>query len=274
MKYIFIDIDGTLYSPEINAVPYSAMDAIKKAKDNGHKLFVCTGRSLSAASLFLNLDVDGFVFSVGSVIYVNHKRIFDSPLTNEQVEEIIKVANRNKLGICIEGNAGAYYDERASNHIYNYFASSANNIDEGAKMVIDNGFFTMENRDLRDHIYKACLYAKNENEIEKVKNDMPEGFQCLVTMRNMELDSICAEVTLAAITKSTAAQIVCESYGATLNDAIAIGDSLNDFEMIKDCGIGVAMGNGCDEIKEIAQFVTTDILEDGIYNAFKHLELI
>lgn len=274
MKYIFIDIDGTLYSPEINAVPYSAMDAIKKAKENGHKLFVCTGRSLSAASLFLNLDVDGFVFSVGSVIYVNRKRIYDSPLTNEQVDEIIKVAQRDKLGICIEGNAGAYYDELASNHIYNYFASSANNVDEGNKMVIENGFFSMNHRDKRDNIYKACLYANNENEIDKVRKDLPEGFQCLVTMRNMAIDSICAEVTLKTITKSTAAKIVCESYGATLADAIAIGDSLNDYEMIRDCGIGVAMGNGCDEIKEIAQYVTTDILDDGIYNAFKHLELI
>lgn len=274
MKYIFIDIDGTLYSPEINAVPYSAMDAIKKAKENGHKLFVCTGRSLSAASLFLNLDVDGFVFSVGSVIYVNRKRIYDSPLTNEQVDEIIKVAQRDKLGICIEGNAGAYYDELASNHIYNYFASSANNVDEGNKMVIENGFFSMNHRDKRDNIYKACLYANNENEIDKVRKDLPEGFQCLVTMRNMAIDSICAEVTLKTITKSTAAKIVCESYGATLADAIAIGDSLNDYEMIRDCGIGVAMGNGCDEIKEIAQYVTTDILDDGIYNAFKHLKLI
>ena len=44
--------------------------------------------------------------------------------------------------------------------------------------------------------------------------------------------------------------------------------------MIKHCGIGVCMGNGTDEVKAAADYVTTDIDDDGIYNACKHFNLI
>ena len=49
-KYVFLDIDGTLYSPQIGKIPDSAMDAIRQARANGSKVFLCTGRSLAGCS--------------------------------------------------------------------------------------------------------------------------------------------------------------------------------------------------------------------------------
>lgn len=274
MSYIFLDIDGTLYSPEINAVPYSAMDAMKQAKEKGHKLFVCTGRSLSAAKLFLNLDVDGFVFSAGAVVYIEGKRVHDRSMSEVEIDELIKLADKYELGYCLEGNAGAYYDERAYRHVYGYFSKSAKNEDEGKIIMEENCYYTLEHRDNSDKVAKICFYANDELQLNQMKTDLPKEFQALVTLRNPRIKSHCVEISYRTETKSSAAKLVCEKYGATLKDAIGIGDSSNDYEMIRDCGVGIAMGNASDDAKEVANFITTDILEDGIYNAFKQYNLI
>ncbi|MEG0177085.1 HAD family hydrolase [Anaerorhabdus sp.] len=274
MSYIFLDIDGTLYSPQINAVPYSAMDALKQAKANGHKLFVCTGRSLSAAKLFLNLDVDGFVFSAGAVVYVEGKRIHDHSMSEEEINKLIKIAEKYELGYCLEGNAGAYYDPRAYRHVFEYFSKSAKNEEEGKQIMEANCYYPLEYRDKTDRIAKICFYANEEKYIDQMKTDLPAEFQALTTLRNPRIRSHCVEISYRTETKSTAAKLVCEKFGATLKDAIGIGDSSNDFEMIRDCGIGIAMGNGSDDIKEVADYITTEILDDGIYNALKHYNII
>ena len=65
-----------------------------------------------------------------------------------------------------------------------------------------------------------------------------------------------------------------EVYGFSKEEAMAFGDSDNDLEMLKFVGIGVAMGNAVEAVKEAADYVTSHIDEDGIWNACKHFELI
>ena len=64
------------------------------------------------------------------------------------------------------------------------------------------------------------------------------------------------------------------AVGAPMKNSIAVGDSGNDLEMIKAAGVGVCMGNGSDDVKAAADLVTTDVNDDGIYNAFVKLGLI
>ena len=78
----------------------------------------------------------------------------------------------------------------------------------------------------------------------------------------------------ADVNKGIAIRELISRVGGDMNDTIAIGDSGNDFNMIKTAHIGVAMGNATDRIKSIADMITDDIDNDGIYTAFKRLELI
>ena len=54
----------------------------------------------------------------------------------------------------------------------------------------------------------------------------------------------------------------------------AIGDSSNDIEMLQYAHVGIAMGNGKEEVKRVSDYITDDIAEDGLYNALKHFNLI
>ena len=67
---------------------------------------------------------------------------------------------------------------------------------------------------------------------------------------------------------------ILEVHGFTREESIAFGDSDNDLEMLEFAGIGVAMGNAAESVKEVADYVTSHIDEDGIWNACKHFELI
>ena len=82
------------------------------------------------------------------------------------------------------------------------------------------------------------------------------------------------ELNNAGVTKATAIGHYLSHVGGSIEDTIAIGDSGNDLEMINYANISVAMGNATDAIKAAADFTTTAVDNDGIYNAFVNLGLI
>ena len=74
--------------------------------------------------------------------------------------------------------------------------------------------------------------------------------------------------------KATGMQKILEHFDLNQSQSVAFGDSLNDGEMLGCANVGVAMGNRRDELKAVADYVTADVTEDGIYKGLKKLELI
>ena len=67
---------------------------------------------------------------------------------------------------------------------------------------------------------------------------------------------------------------VCEYFHIPMSETYAFGDSMNDLEILQEAGTGIAMGNAVPALKEVADYVTDRIDEDGIYKACKHFGLI
>ena len=76
------------------------------------------------------------------------------------------------------------------------------------------------------------------------------------------------------ITKAFAVGRLCEFLGVSPEDCIAFGDAKVDIPMFEACGHSCCMGSGGIEAKEAAEYVTTDVDDDGLYNAFLHFGLI
>jgi len=74
--------------------------------------------------------------------------------------------------------------------------------------------------------------------------------------------------------KDVGVKALIEDLGLDLKDTIAVGDGFNDISMIQLVEIGIAMGNACQDLKDVAKYVTDDVDNNGIYNIFKKLELI
>ncbi len=82
------------------------------------------------------------------------------------------------------------------------------------------------------------------------------------------------EVTLAKYTKATGIQFLLDHLDMSLEDSFAFGDSTNDLAMLKYAGTSIAMGNSMPEIFPFCTYRTTDITDNGIWNAMKHFQLI
>ena len=274
MKYIFLDIDGTLLSHTASGVPESALNALKIAKQNGHKIFLCTGRSLAQAKSFLNYDVDGFVFCAGSVVYANGKRVFEKIFIQDDIDSLINKFNMLGIGYCLDGDAGAYMDSIGKQQMKKHFGGSKDSESVLEKMLLEGGFFDLDQRDVRDNIGKVCMYGEDFEKFEQFSELVKDQYSVTYTVVNHEASLYCAEITYLNINKSSGMKIVLDLFNEDYSNTVGIGDSSNDVEMLKDANIGVAMGNAQQIAKDSADFVTTDILDDGIYNAFKKIGII
>ena len=272
-RYIFLDIDGTLFSPQIGKIPDSAMEAVNQARKNGSKIFLCTGRTLAGCNQYLGLDIDGFVFGAGSMVYADRKRVFDHPLHKDEEEMIKQMIHEEGMGYVAEGQAGGYCDPIGYEILGRYFGGIGTSAQEQQKKLAENCFYPEYYEHPEEKIYKMCAYTKHGGSFASLRKKLPSSFSLTVTVRDPKFDD-CAEVTNALITKATGIERILEFYGVSRDLAVGIGDSENDIPMIEYCGTGIAMGNAMREVKEAADWVTTPILEDGIKNAFRHLSVI
>lgn len=273
MKYIFLDVDGTLYSSALGAVPRSAQEAIKAARANGAKVFLCTGRSLAECMQYLNDDLDGYVFAAGAMIYADKKRIYDRPMPSEDVKMLGRFLEHYRMGWTKEGQAGAYCSETAYEFLLPYFAGGETTRSVMVQQSMENGCYPADYMDPEEKIYKVCGFKSGfGTDFERMKKEVPDPYSVLVTMQDERGEG--CEITDSHITKATGIARVLDYYGACMADAVAVGDSENDIPMLEACGTGIAMGNAFESVKRVADWVTTDIMDDGIWNAFEHIGVL
>lgn len=82
------------------------------------------------------------------------------------------------------------------------------------------------------------------------------------------------EFAILGIDKVSAVHTLLQYVGADMEDTLAFGDAESDAQMVRNCNIGVAMGNSEKALKEVADYITADVEQDGLYKAFKHFGLI
>ena len=259
-KFIFFDIDGTIWDDDMN-IPESTRKTISLLKENGHKTFICSGRGRAniVSEELLGLGFDGIIASCGNHIEMDGKILYEVILSEEILKKTITILEENNMPAVFEGPKAHWIDEeRIEDKSYIEYLKSQ--MGENAKTL--NGY----EEGIRANKFSAQMLGK-EN-YPKVKELLKEDFSLL------EHPNGVVEFIPKDSSKATGIQWLCDYFGVDIEDTYAIGDSVNDLDMIKKAGHGIAMGNGTDIVKENAEYVTSDIHEDGIYNAMKYYHLI
>ncbi len=259
-KIIFFDIDGTLWDEEMT-IPESTKLAIMKAKRNGHKLFLCSGRAKGNiyTQELLNLEFDGIIASCGNYIEMNGQVLYEYLLSEKQLQTIIDVTERNRMPIVIEGAKKHWISEEGFDkdpYVESLFR------DLGEDAVILNGY----SKDIVANKFSAVINP--DTNYQTIKKTLQDEFDFLEHVENI------VEVIPKGTSKGSGIQWLCEKLGIPLDDAYAFGDSVNDLDMLKTVGHGIAMGNASEPAKSVAEYVTDDIHKDGIYNALIYYGLI
>ena len=279
-KYIFLDIDGTLFDHNTPKVPDSTKLAIKKAKENGHKVFICTGRSYRDIPLKIKeIAVDGYIYGVGAHIVIDKQTVFKNcfpiPLALKTFEYLIE----NDLGFKIDCvDAIHAFLESGHNFIQYMLDTDEEEVIEKTSHLLNHHYYLNESIiDLVRHdefeYLKITAFDKDKTKMDKILSKLTNDFDYYISpLANTGI--YFSELKLKDVSKANGIKRVLEYYHADKKDSLAIGDSLNDLDMIEYVNTGIAMGNGCKALKEKADYITANLEDDGIYQAFKHFKLI
>lgn len=259
-KIAFFDIDGTLTSETDGSIPESAAEGIRKARANGHLMFINTGRCFQNVELrFREIGFDGYVCGCGLNIYCDGRELLYVPMPRPVKEEILAQARLTGVEILFESRTGVAYDlsrplqSKGAIHQYQCF------VDRGYDLSIDPGQpdFVAD---------KFVIWFHEPQQLEEFRKVSDRHFACI------DRGGCFREFVPYGYSKATGLQFVLDHYGLSLEDAYGFGDSNNDLAMLQYLKNSVVMGSTeSKELLECASFVTEPASRNGLYHALDKL---
>ena len=253
---VFFDIDGTLLSHRTGEIPQSTKDALFQLKDRGIHRIICTGRDLVEMQKLPginDLPFDGYLTLNGNLCLDGNKEMFaGNEIDPGEVEVLVRIFKASRIPFVLIGEKKRYI---------NYIDDIVIDTQASTKGTLpDIGEYNGEK------IYQCLAFVKDKERL--MLEDMLD--ECTITSWNdTGIDIISKHGG-----KASGIEKFVQRYGLRRGETMAFGDGQNDIDMIRYAGIGVAMGNGIDALKRAANYVTTDIDDNGIANALKHFGLI
>ena len=261
-KFVFLDIDGTLVD-KLEYIHPSTIQAVEKARRNGHKLFISSGRYKGIMpKCLVPLCFEDGVFAAGANVICDGKVIYNRTFSAQAYDRILDILLSHKAMTVVETFESddllgeSYRDEFKM--IREWIVGLGGRFLEKTPRGLDNvGKFVYKSADCSNETLQSEL-----GDIGRVVTlSYPDSTQG-------------GEIMLSDVNKSVGIDKILEYYSAHISDTIAIGDGGNDVEMLEHCAVGVAMGNAPDAVKKHADIVTDRIDNDGLYKAFETLGLI
>lgn len=270
IRAVLMDMDGTLLGKSQVAVSVRNMMAVQNAIDKGIHVIPCTGRvyDMLPPQLLTQRGLRYFITSHGARVYdkISNKSVFENLIPTNQSVALLKMLEKKGLYNEIAVNGTIYFEKDVVDHM------DMSVVPEHHLWYIrDNCFTAVDN--ISDY------FLKNNLSIEKMNiYGIPQ------TMQHEIYDTVTAtgfightrpgagpnlEFLHSTLNKLDAVNVVLDKLGVSYEETLAIGDSSSDLEIIKACGIGVAMGNAPDAIKATADYISGSNTEDGLAKAFE-----
>ena len=256
IKAIFFDIDGTLVSHETKRGPESAKEAVRKLREKGIRVFTCSGRHVAE---FKNLPLEGMEFDgyilLNGQMYLDENRNYlgGQSFTKEATDSLVEIFEKGQEPLVLVNGQG-HYINFVSEKVITALREVSTPIPvireyQGEELFQATSFYTAEEEEiLEKHLHKDLKPARWSN----------KG----------------VDIISAYGGKASGMKFFMERLQIKQEETMAFGDAHNDLDMIAYAGVGVVMGNGCKELKEIGDYITDSVENEGVVKALKHFQLL
>jgi Cof subfamily protein (haloacid dehalogenase superfamily) len=260
-KLVFLDIDGTLAS-SLNHVPVSTVQACRAARKNGHLLYIASGRCRAQISdSILAPGFDGLICSGGAYIEIGGRALFNAFIPQPLLERLVAYFSERNAAFSLElpelvVASPQFYSgmPRTLLRLFRCYAS--------LNEVFDRG-----------RVCKVVFMESKKVLFDEVQKEF--GAECELFRNSIPLPGLAGgEISAKGIHKGSAAAWVTRYHGMDRKDTIAFGDGDNDRAMLEYAGVGIAMGNGDEALKRVADDVTGHVRRGGLARAFEKYGLV
>ncbi|MGD9761655.1 MAG: Cof-type HAD-IIB family hydrolase [Candidatus Izemoplasmatales bacterium] len=253
MALIFLDLDNTiLYQGRPAKGVKETIDLLKK---NNHIVVIATGRNPNLIyGIDQELGIENMVMANGGIVIFDNQVIRENYIDNTVIKRMMERADKEKFDLVVE-----YLDEYIS---YRKDTEASDNFSRNYNLDIarlDHTFYP--NR----YVFAMVLFE--DEVVERLRPDFPE-------LQFNKSSQYGYDINPSGNLKADGIKAVIDYLNYPLDEVYAAGDNFNDLLMLKAVKHGIAMGNAVDELKAVAEYVTTDVNDNGIYNAMKHYSLI
>lgn len=252
-KLFAFDIDGTLLDSNKRPLP-STVNALNELKKAGHYVMIATGRSRYLASKVIKeLSFDHYVLCNGSAAFINHQQVYKQLLPKEQLQEFLKEAHSMEID------------------------TSFISLDVSKRSTTFNPAYMQEAmHSFGSEMPELATDFIDKNDVYQVLAFYDASYENFFDANYSALDFVrwhpkCVDVIPKGGSKAITILKVAEELGLSVKDVIAFGDGMNDREMLRASGTGIAMGNASLEVQGYADIVTEDNDNDGIWKALVSL---
>lgn len=268
MYVIFLDIDGTLVTYDLN-IPDSARKAVQQTRKKGNKVYLTTGRSKSEVYPELwDIGLDGMIGGNGMYIEDGGEILLDLCMKQEDVVRTVDWMQANGLGFYLESKNGLFGNDallsKTAMQLYGQDTEATRKQvhDTFPEMIFDGELY-------RSDVAKIsfCLYPNLLDEARAKFGDVlkVDSWSAHGTRQDF------GEFAVLGADKVHAVKQLLDHLHVSKEQTFAFGDAESDIQMISFCEVGIAMGNAKPALKQVADDVTQDVAQDGLWNAFvKH----
>ncbi|MTI69196.1 MAG: HAD family phosphatase [Firmicutes bacterium] len=268
-KLVVCDMDGTLLNSE-GVISNRNIKTLKNLIKNDIQVAIATGRIHPSASTFgkqIGIKTPLITCNGAVIKDLDEKEYFKNKVTFRDCLEIFNECKKHDILLQFYTEDICYIEKSTSER--NKFIEWCKNL-EGEKNVtykeIDNAYeWLKENKDT--NIFKILMNTEDD----KLRKNLKNKFKKINSIECLSSWSTNIEIMNKGVSKGQAVKRLAKMLNIKQDEIICFGDNENDLSMIEYAGLGIAMGNANEGVKELADYITISNDEDGISHAVSEL---
>lgn len=284
-KLIAVDLDGTLLN-SYGKISNKNKNAIKKAKENGTEVIIASGRHITSVKSFAK-EIDSESYSIcgnGAILYdmKNDQILYNKFIDKEKILEIIDVCEQNSIYYNIYTEREILTRTIAYSALFYKQENEKKDSKYQTNIRVVNDLYNFVKNDNSNNYIKVTIYddtlsifnriIQKLREIEDIDVlDVGHMSRKMIKVNNedVEIKYYYTEITKIDVNKWNAIKVLMNKLNIGANEVVAIGDNVNDKEMLESAGLGVVMGNSAEYVKEFGNIVVKDNDSDGVAQAIE-----